>query len=67
MKAGVVQASINGAHVRDLSLSVRSFSPAPWRAGGRATVDMVCGPPWFGRVVAALAGAELSDDVRNVF
>jgi ferredoxin len=22
---------------------------------------MVCGPPWFGRAVAALAGAELSD------
>jgi ferredoxin len=28
---------------------------------------MVCGPPWFGRIVAALTGAELSDDVRCVF
>jgi ferredoxin len=28
---------------------------------------MVCGPPWLGRVVPALAGAGLSDDVRYVF
>jgi ferredoxin len=28
---------------------------------------MVCGPPEFGGVVAALAGAEWSDDGRHVF
>jgi ferredoxin len=37
------------------------------RLGGPATVDMVCGPPWFGRVVPALTGAGLSGDVRHVF
>ncbi len=64
VKAGVVQAFINGAHVRDLSCRFARFRR---RRGGLATVDMVCGPPRFGRVVAALAGAELSDDVRSIF